>query len=151
MKTILLFILCLIPTLSHAAYNAAEVDRNELTAAGSARLVTLFTGNAGEPPVRREYLVNASSTLSGYRQWVKATMDELNLMRAVGVLPGLQPGQTVTPLNPVAPSLTAKETWHRKVESYSQSCTLSFVGTVATACSALKTDIESTYQAGYLD
>jgi len=151
MKTIFLVVLLLIPTVSRAAYNAAEVDRNELTAAGAARLVTLFTGNAGEPPVRREYLVNASSTLSGYRQWVKATLDELNLMRAVGVLPGLQPGQTITPLNPVAPALTAKETWHRKVESYSQSCTLSFVGAVATACAALKTDIEATYQAGYLD
>lgn len=151
MKPILIAILLLVPTLSHAAYNAAEVDRNELTAAGAARLVTLFTGNAGEPPVRREYLVNASSTMAGYRQWVKATMDELNLMRAVGVLPGLQPGQTITPLNPVAPSLTAKETWHRKVESYAQSCALSFVGAVATDCAALKSDIEATYQAGYLN
>lgn len=151
MIIILLLVLLAIPSWSHAAYDAAVIDRNELTPSGAARLVTLFTGSAGEPPIRRDYTVNASSTMAIYRQWVKATIDELNLMRTVGVLPGLQPGQSITPLNPSTPALTAKAAWRQKVESYGQLCTHSFTGNTATDCAALKANIEATYQAGYLD
>lgn len=141
----------LLPTVSHATYNQAVVDRNELTPYGAARLVTLFTGDDGEPQIRRDYVVNASSTMASYRQWVRAVLDELNLMRVVGVLPGLQPGQVITPLNLTPPTPTAKQVWRRKVDTYTQMQASGFTGTLATDLSALKADIEATYQVGYLD
>lgn len=153
MKTLLstLFALMLMPTLVQAAYQNPTVERNEPTPYGATKLTFLFTGNAGEPVVRRDYTINASSTATTLRNWIDATIVELNLMRTTAVLAALQPGQVLPRLAPVAPTPTAKQAWRQKVNVYNDVCRSSFLNPVASACTALQSDIESTYQAGFLD
>jgi hypothetical protein len=144
-------VLLLIPTFGQAAYQNPTVERNEPTPYGATKLTFLFTGDAGEPVVRRDYTINAGSTATTLRNWIDATINELNLMRTTAVLPALQPGQVLPRLATVAPVPTAKQVWRSKVNTYNDACKSSFLGGVATACAALKLDIEATYQAGVLD
>ena len=149
---ILMFIVSLVvPTLAQAAYQNPTVISNERLSVGSTKLIFRFNGNAGEPAVTREYMVGPNTTATILRNWVDATLDELNLMHTAATLPALQPGQTVPRLAPVVPAAAAKDVWQRKVANYAQFCTRSFLGSVATDCVTLKSDIESTYQAGFLD
>lgn len=151
MRILLLFILILAPAIASAAYQNPTVISNERLQNGSTKLIFQFTGNAGEPIVTREYIVNPTSTATILRNWVDATINELTLMDTAAKLPALQAGQTVPRLAPAAPVRAAKGLWREKVANYERACTQSFAGAVATACSALKTDIETTYVAGFLD
>ncbi len=153
MKTLLstLFALVLMPTLVQAAYQNPTVERNEPTPYGATKLTFLFAGNAGEPVVRRDYTINASSTATTLRNWIDATIVELDLMRTTAVLAALQPGQVLPRLAPVAPVPTAKQVWRNKAQVYGDICRSSFLNPVAADCTTLKADIESTYKAGYLD
>lgn len=149
---ILMFIVSLVvPTLAQAAYQNPTVISNERLSVGSTKLIFRFNGNAGEPAVTREYMVGPNTTATILRNWVDATLDELNLMHTAATLPALQPGQTVPRLAPVAVTPSAAEVWQRKVSRYSRACTVGLTGAIATDCTALKSDIESTYQAGFLD
>lgn len=151
MMILLLFALLLVPHVAQATYQNPIVISNERLTAGSTKLIFQFSGNAGEPVVTREYMVGPATTATILRNWVDATLDELNLMHTAATIPALQPGQTVSRLAPVVPAASAKDVWRRKVANYAQFCTNSFAGSVATDCAAMKTDIESTYQAGFLD
>ena len=146
-----LSLLLLAPVMASAAYQSPIVIDNERLSVGSTRLKFQFSGNAGEPVVIREYMVGPGTTATILRNWVDATLDELNLTHTAATLPALQPGQTVPRLAPVAPTASAKDVWQRKAASYARFCTHSFTGSVETACTTLKSDIESTYQAGFLD
>lgn len=149
--TVILSLVLLVPTLAHAAYQNPTVIANERLSVGSTKLIFRFNGNAGEPAVTREYMVGPNTTATILRNWVDATLDELNLMHTAATLPSLQPGQVVPRLAPAAPAASAKDTWRRKVANYTQLCTHGLTGAVATDCTALQSDIESTYQAGFLD
>lgn len=149
---ILLFIgLLIVPSVVQAAYQNPTVISNERLSVGSTKLIFRFNGNAGEPAVTREYMVGPNTTATILRNWVDATLDELNLMHTAATLPALQPGQTVPRLAPVAETPSAVEIWQRKVARYSRACTLGLIGAIATGCTTLKSDIETTYQAGFLD
>ena len=134
-----------------AAYQNPTVTGNDRQQNGSTKLTFQFTGNAGEPTVIRQYTVNPASTATALRNWVDGVMAELDLMHTAASLAALQPGQVVPRLAPVAPAPTAKNVWRGKIFRYDQACKSSFTGAVATACTALKSDIESTYAAGFLD
>ncbi len=151
MYILLLMAAVLIPELAHATYQNPTVISNERLSSGSTKLIFRFNGNAGEPSVTREYMVGPATTATILRNWVDATLDELNLMHTAATLPSLQPGQVVPRLAPVAPSASAKDVWQRKVANYAQFCTRSFTGSIATDCTTMKSDIEATYQAGFLD
>lgn len=151
MPILLLVILLLAPSLASAAYQNPIVIGNERLMNGSAKLTFQFTGNAGEPVVTRDYTVNPTTTATILRNWVDATINELQLMHTAATLAALQVGQTVPRLAPVAPTRTAKAIWREKAQIHERACTQSFTGATATACSTLKADIEATYQAGFLD
>lgn len=151
MYILLLMAAVMIPELAHATYQNPTVISNERLSIGSTKLIFRFNGNAGEPSVTREYMVGPATTATILRNWVDATLDELNLMHTAATLPALQPGQTVTRLAPVSPSASAKEIWQRKAVNYAQFCMNSFGGSIATDCTAMKLDIESTYQAGFMN
>lgn len=140
------------PQLVHAAYlDQAEVLRYEQDQTGSARLIMRFQGNSGEPIVDRPYHVSSSSSVAKLRNWVSQVVTELNLARLAGTAPQVAPGTTLTGLTPSPVTPTAKGVWRTKVQIYKQACESSFAGSVATDCTALKTDIENTYQSGFLN
>lgn len=149
----LLFVLAvlLMPSIAQATYQNPIVVSNERQPSGHTKLIFQFSGNAGEPVVVREYLVNPTSTASSLRNWVDGVISELNLMHTAASLPALQPGQTVPRLAPTTTAPTAKGVWRGKASMYNLVCGNGFAGALATACTTLKADIETTYQAGYLD
>lgn len=139
----------LVPSLAPAAYQNPTVLSMERKADGGGHIIFQFAGNAGEPIVTRTYVIQSGSTLAGVRNWVDDTINELNLVQAAAVLPGLQQGQTVPRLARVNPARAAKELWNEKVARYGQ---LKDLGIAAAAAdlAALKADIEATYQAGFV-
>lgn len=145
-------VLLLAPSLVLAAYtNQATVLRHEQDQNGAARLIMRFQGNAGEPIVDRAYPISGASTLAGLRDWINSVVQELNLARTAGTAPQVAPNTVIAGLAASAPTPSAKSVWRGKVQIYGMTCTAGFTGAVATACTALKADIEATYQAGYLD
>lgn len=151
MRYLLVALLCMLPLTVEAAYQNPTVIGNERLSVGSTKLIFRFNGDAGEPAVTREYMVGPATTATILRNWVDATLNELNLMHTAATLPALQPGQTVPRLAPVVPASSAKDVWQRKAATYAQFCTHSLTGAIATDCTTLKSDIESTYAAGFMD
>lgn len=150
-RSLLLIALLLMPAMAHAAYQNPIVVSNERQANGSTKLTFQFSGNAGEPVVTRVYTVIPTSTATILRNWIDATINELDLMHTAASLPALQNGQTVPRLAPVTPTRPPKSIWIEKTVTYARVCGQSYGGAVATACTALKSDIESTYAAGFLN
>lgn len=146
---LLLLVVLLAPSVTQAAYQSPIVVTNE-SQDGRTKLVFQFTGNAGEPVVRKEFIVQPTTTATLLRNWIDATITELDLMRTAATLPSVQAGQTVTRLAPAPPAPTAKTVWRRKVEAYKNFAGNSFTGGIATDLATLKADIEATYQAGFL-
>lgn len=152
MRTLVVLITLLLPQLVHAAYlDQAEVLRYEQEQNGSARLIMRFQGNSGEPIVDRPYHVSSGSSVAKLRNWISQVVTELNLSRLAGTAPQVAPGTTLTGLSPSPVTPTAKGAWRTKVQIYKQACESSFTGSVATGCTAMKTDIENTYQSGFLN
>ncbi len=152
MYALFLLLALLIPSIGNAAYlDQGTVLRYEQDGNGSARLIVRFTGDAGEPIVDQAYTVTGTASLQGLRRWIRANVDELNLKRTVGTAPQVAPSTVLQGLAAASPAVIAKNVWREKVENYRQICTNSFVGATATACTALKADIEGTYQATFLE
>ena len=143
-------ILSLIPAWALAAYQNPTVLENNRQADGGGVILFEFTGNAGEPTVQRRFVVQPNATVTSLRNWVDDTIAELNLLQTARTLPSLQPGQTVTRLARTTPTPTAKQVWLDKLRRYLD-LKNSDITAAASAISALKADLEATYQAGYLD
>ena len=143
-------ILSLIPAWVFAAYQNPTVLENNRQADGGGVILFEFTGNAGEPTVQRRFVVQPNATVTSLRNWVDDTIAELNLLQTARTLPSLQPGQTVTRLARTTPPPTAKQVWLDKLRRYLD-LKNSDITAAASAISALKADLEATYQAGYLD
>jgi hypothetical protein len=150
MQILLLLVLLLAPSMASAAYQNPIVIANERQANGLPKLIFQFTGNAGEPVVTRDFIVQPSSTATSVRNWVDATLNELDLMHTTAKLAAIEPGKTVPRLAPVVPPPTARMVWRREADWYAQTCTHGFAGLIATECGTLKTKIENTYQAGWI-
>ena len=152
MKKLLLVLsfLTLMPSMSWAAYQNPRIVAREVLPEGFVRLSFIFTGNAGEPDVRRTYVVNPLTTAAILRNWVDDTIQELDRLHTAATIPSLQLNQIVTRLARVAPVLTPKQIWNQKLERYLR-IKDSGITAAASAIAALKTDLENTYQAGYLD
>lgn len=151
MKTVLLILALLVPSVTLAAYQNPTVSSYERDPNGTGKLILQFAGNAGEPIVVRAYSVAATSTLAGLRNWVDRTIAELDLTHTAASAPQLQPGQTINRLAPTPSSPSAKSVWRIKVQVYDQACKSSFTGSIANDCATLKSDIEGTYQSGFLN
>lgn len=131
------------------AYNTATlVQKDPPGEDRRVRLVVEFTGNAGEPVVRREYYVTASDTTQTIRRWCIEQAKNLGDVKTVA--DALTVGQSINlaPITPPAP--TAEEVWRAKVGRYQRMVGLGLSGQAATDLSALKADIEATYVSAYL-
>lgn len=150
MKTVLLVLFLVLPSVSFAAYQNPVVKSNTTLANGNVQIGFEFSGNAGEPVVIRSFIVQKGTTAQELRNWVDDIIKELDLVNTASKLAVLQPGQTVPRLARVEPAPTAKQIWLSKFHRY-----LSFkdsgVAAIASDLAAIKSDLEATYQAGYLD
>lgn len=131
------------------AYNAATlVQKDPPSEDRRVRLVIEFTGNAGEPVVRREYYVSASDTVQTIRRWCIDQAKNLGDVRTVA--DALTVGQSIN-LSPIAPPVaTAEQVWGGKVERFRRLDGLGLTGQAATDLAALRADIEATYLTAYL-
>ncbi len=131
------------------AYNLATlVLKDPPLADGRVQITVEFTGNAGEPAMRRQMFVGPSDTTQSIRRW--AIEQAKNLGDVKTVADALTVGQSVnlTPINP--PTATAEEIWRAKVLRYARMKDLGLTGQAATDLAALKADIEATYLTAYL-
>ena len=130
------------------AYNTATlVQKDPPNDDRRVRIVVQFSGNAGEPTVRREYYVGPSDTLQSIRQWAINQAASMGAVKTVA--DNLTEGMSVN-LTPIAaPAPTAQQVWQGKVERYKALAGLGLVGQAATDLAALKADIEATYLSAY--
>jgi len=144
----------LVPTISHADYTTATVDSRQEQSNGLVKLMVRFTGNSGEREIVKPYEVvpasTAAETYRNLRLWAESVVRQLNLSGVAVNTPVLQPGQAIPLLAPTPPATPAENTWRGKVAMYELACTKGFLGSVATDCASLKSNIESTYKAGFL-
>jgi hypothetical protein len=139
-----------------AAYTTATIVSNTFDAdTGLSALKVRFTGNAGEPAVDRTLTIDGSTTALAVRQWRDGQIIALNNARTVFSAAIAQPGQVITAAPSVSPSQADidRADWFRKLERYLRAKRAADAGlAVPTAAqiAALKTDLESTYQASYL-
>jgi hypothetical protein len=153
MRIRLLLALLLAPSLASAAYlNQGETLRYEQDQAGVARLFVRFTGDAGEEIVDVPYLLTESFSFPLLQDWIAKTVVKLNGARTAGKDTKIDPGKgkKIAGLLLSSTAPTARMVWRRKADWYAQTCTNGFIGTIATECTALKADIEATYQAGFI-
>lgn len=143
MRSLLLCLLLLVPSVTLAAYQDPVIISND-----GKQVVFQFSGDAGEPIKTITYVVQATTTQKAVREWVKDTIDELNGVRSAASLAALQVGQTVARLNRTAAARAARELWYEKVEHYRQLKDLG-IAAAASDLATLKADIEATYQAGF--
>ncbi len=153
MKTLVLACLvAVMPSLALAAYQNPVVDSRVQLPSGFVRVVFLFTGNAGEVNVYREYLIRPGTTAAALRNWIDDTKTELNFLNTAATIPGLQQGNTVAGLARVLALKTAKEVWNEKYETYRRYKDSGLVSSALTSeMATLKADLEATYEAGFIN
>lgn len=139
----------LLPSLGHAAYNQAECMTKIRLSGGQTRCTFEFRGNAGEPTVLRSYTSSPGTVNLSVREWVAETFAELGALQGADGVASLQQGATPAPANKAIAAKTAKQIWREKHENYMRFKD-SDVAAISSARTALKADLEATYQAGYL-
>lgn len=151
MVILLVFLVTVLsPIIGHAAYQNPSIVSHDVQTNGYIKLDFIFTGNAGEPAVRRSFIVSSSTTATVLRNWVDDNINELDKLFAAGSLPALQLGQIVPRLASVPPVPTAKDIWNAKLDRYLR-VKDSGIAAIATDLAALKADLEATYQAGFIN
>lgn len=131
------------------AYTNPTIVANEPQTDGTLRLVLKFSGNAGEPDVIKDFIVKSSTTPTILRNWIDATMVELDKIRTAATIPGLQVGQTITRLAPTPATPSPKSVWQTKLNQYLQAKGYGITAADADLA-AMKADLEATYQTGFL-
>lgn len=115
---------------------------------GRVQITVEFTGNAGEPPMRRQMFVGPTDTTQTIRRWCIEQAKNLGDVKTVA--DSLTVGQSIN-LTPIAtPAATAEEVWRAKVARFNRMRELGLSGQAATDLAALKADIEATYASAYL-
>ncbi len=151
MRVLLAVALLLLPITVRAAYIDAEVVSNEMQVNGSRLIVLEVRGNDGESKTLLRFHVPRNPSMAGLRYAVGDKVNELNTLEAVAALPALQPGQIVAPL--ARPPATPKQVWlgkRQRIKVYLEAQT-DGITAVAPDLAALITDVNSSYQSGYLD
>lgn len=131
------------------AYNTATlVLKDPPLADGRVQITVEFTGNAGEPAMRRQMFVGPTDTAQSIRRWCIEQAKNLGDVKTIA--DSLTVGQSInlTPITP--PATTAEEIWRAKVSRYQRLAGLGLTGQAATDLAALKADIEATYVTAYL-
>lgn len=150
--TLVLTVAVLVPSWGWAAYQNPTVISNERQNDGYVKLRFRYVGNAGEPTVERDYLVQHHSTATALRNWIDDTINELDLLHTATSLPALQPGQTIPRLARTPRALTLKEAWIADFTWYLQiKDAATNIPVLAAPIAAMEADLNTRYQAGYLD
>lgn len=150
MLAIFLVFLVLLPSIGQAAYQNPTIVQRDLQTNGSLYITFSFSGNAGEPTVRRVFVVTQSTTATSLRNWIDDNLQELDLIFTAENLPSLQLGQTVPRLARVQPTPTPKDVWNTKFDRYLRALN-SGISAISSDMTALKADLEATYQAGFIN
>lgn len=152
MRILIACILALLPATSFAAYQNPKVLDLIGQSDGGITALLEFTGDAGEPTVQKKFTVQPGTTKQSFREWVGDTIAELNKLSTIRKIPEIQIGQIVIPLAKTSPAAPAKQVWIDKFERY-KSCSSVALSSAAynTDCAAIKTDLESSYQAGFIN
>lgn len=131
------------------SYNTATlVAKDPPLPDGRVQITVEFTGNAGEPAMRRQMHVGPSDTAQTIRRW--CIEQAKNLADVKTIADALTVGQSIN-LTPIAPpEPTAEDVWRGKVSRYRAMAQLGLSGQAATDLAALKADIEATYVTAYL-
>jgi hypothetical protein len=132
------------------AYTTATLkSKDQPFADGRVRIIITFTGNAGEPSIDRDFILNAETTGLELRRW--AINEAAGLLARKTIVDSLTIGQSIN-LTPIAPPVpTAREIWEGKANRLRRAKELGL--TNATAVSELTTleaDVNATYVAGYI-
>lgn len=148
---VVLVLVPLLPSSVQAVYTDAVVVSNEVQVDGRTLIVLRIRGDAQEPDVQLKYNVPANPTMAELRHTIGERVAELNLARTVASAPAVRPGAVIAPLTrPAAPAPTAKQIWQGKFDRYNR-MNGSGIAAATAQITALKADLEATYQAGYLD
>jgi hypothetical protein len=135
-----------------AAYNGGIVRVNEAKGDGTYRLVVGFTGNAGEPEVRKETTIDGGATAASLKQWGIAQVGGLAAARTLANAAVLQVGQTFDLTPPAASVATALQTWQIHALRCTRLLALKPGVTNATLLGEITTEcglVDSTFVAGY--
>jgi hypothetical protein len=94
------------------AYTTATViSKDPATQDGRVHIVVAFTGDAGEPTVQRDYVLDADTTVPALRTWVRDTIALLAGRKTIAA--ALTVGQVIPPA-PGDPAPTAAELARRQ-------------------------------------
>ena len=131
------------------AYNTATIVlKDPPLADGRVQIAVEFTGNAGEPAMRRQIHVGPDDTGASLRRWAISQAKSLGDVKTIA--DSLTVGQSIN-LTPIAtPAATAEEVWRAKVARFNRMRELGLSGQAATDLAALKSQIEETYVSSYL-
>jgi hypothetical protein len=129
---------------------ATVVQKDPPSQDGRVAFQVEFTGDAGEPAIRREFYWGGDDTKLTMRAWVTDQKKSLNGKRTAAT--AVLVGDTLASIAPVVPTTEelAKSLWQSKLGRYRTLAGLSLVGQAATDLAALKADIEATYLTEYL-
>lgn len=133
------------------AYRNPTIESRQVLTDGSTQLTLRFTGDADEPTRECTFLLEVGMTAADVRRFVWRELSRLNALHAIKVVVEAVSG----PIPPLAPSPppapTAKQIWCEKYARFLQHKDSGLGGAVADALTALKVDLESTYQDGFLN
>lgn len=135
-----------------AAYTGGIIRVNEPKGDGTYRLVVGFTGNAGEPEVRRETTIDGGTTGASLKQWGNSQVAGLATARTLSSAASLQVGQTFDVSAVATPALTAFQTWQVHAARCTRLQDLKRGVSSATVLSEIATEcglVDSTYATGY--
>jgi hypothetical protein len=138
------------------AYTTATiVSKDPATQEGRVHLVIAFTGDAGEPPVQRDFVLDADSTFVGLRTFVRDTIAALTNRKAITSDARLVVGQTIPPAAadpaPTAPQIALQQYFSDAARLVHMKQLIDAGGMLAsnTEYVALQTSVKNAYQVAY--
>jgi hypothetical protein len=135
------------------AYICTPLSKELLPGTSNYRVITEFTGDAGEPTFRKELIITPAMTVQQCREWAFLQIRDAAPKKSVADL--ISVGVPVSPLAPAAsPAATAEQVWREKAQRLKGWDAMSKVAVlpaaVLTKIGELKSDVEATAQAGYV-
>lgn len=138
------------------AYTTATiVKKDQPTQEGRVHLVIEFTGDAGETPVQRDYVLDSDSTIQAIRTWVRDTITMLAGRKTIASNPSVAIGQVIPPAaaDPVAtPAQIAQQQYFSDVARLVRMKQLVDAGGMLSSNAeyvALQTSVKAAYLASY--
>jgi len=132
------------------AYNAATITQIDPPVAdGRVHVVVAFTGNAGEPAMKRETYVDESTDLD---EWARQETQRLNQRRVTAAKLSVGQVLDLAPKDEPMIEATAQDVWLEKVQRLARLKAMDLTNQEALAAvDALQADVDASYQQAYVD